>query len=82
MYAPVTSAGRWYAGVKAFVIYLLMSVYVANLANVFTNGAPVQQLISSIDDFVATGLPLCARNNAGQLSWMLEARIFSIMSRF
>lgn len=72
MYDPSTSAGRVYTATKAFVIYLIMSIYVANLAAALTTGQNVVQLITGIDSFVATGLNLCSRNNSAQLSWLNE----------
>ena len=72
MYDPSTSAGRVYTATKAFVIYLIMSIYVANLAAALTTGQNVVQLITGIDSFVATGLNLCTRNNSAQLSWLNE----------
>jgi hypothetical protein len=70
MYAPATAAGRIYTATKAFVIYLLMSIYVANLAAVFTTGAGVVQPVSDMESFVPADLPLCARNTSGQLLWL------------
>jgi hypothetical protein len=49
-----------------------MSIYVANLAAVFTTGANVLQPVSGIDSFVPQDLLLCSRNLSGQLSWLAQ----------
>ena len=70
MYDPTSSAGRLYTGTKAFVIYLLMSIYVANLASFFTTESRTSQPIKGIADFEATGIPMCMRNNSNQATWL------------
>ena len=70
MFAPATAAGRVYTATSAFTIFLIMSIYVANLAAVFTTSPPLEAAITDINSFVAQGLPLCARNTSGQLAWL------------
>jgi len=70
MYDPTTSAGRIYTSTKAFVIFLLMSIYVANLASFFTTENRTSQPIQSIADFETTGIPMCMRNNSNQATWL------------
>lgn len=73
MFEPVTAAGRVYTATTAFCISLIMSIYLANLAAAFTTSPPLSAPIQDITSFVATGLPLCARNTTGQLSWLNSA---------
>ena len=70
MYSPSTAAGRVYTGTKSFCIFLLISMYIANLAAVFTTGDSISQPVSGLSDFAPNAVPLCTLNDDSTLSWL------------
>ena len=70
MYAPSTAAGRVYTGTKSFCIFLLISMYIANLAAVFTTGDSIDQPVSGLSDFAPNAMPLCTLSDDSTLSWL------------
>ena len=70
MYSPSTAAGRVYTGTKSFCIFLLISMYIANLAAVFTTGDSIDQPVSGLSDFAPNAVPLCTLDDDSTLSWL------------
>jgi len=70
MYAPTTAAGRLYTGTNALSIFLLISMYIANLAAVFTLGNTVTQPVSGLPDFASNAVPVCTLDDDTTLAWL------------
>jgi hypothetical protein len=72
MYAPSTAAGRVYTGTKSFCIFLLISMYIANLAAVFTTGDSIDQPVGGLYDFAPNGMAVCTVDDDSTLAWLQQ----------
>ena len=69
-FGPRTHEGRVYTSFKAFVIFVLMSSYIAQYSAI-QNSLPVPvQPVTSIDSFETLGKPVCVRQIAAQQKWV------------
>lgn len=69
-YHPRTNEGRMYVAVTAFVFFVIMSSYTAQLTAILANKQVPYQAITSIDSFAQTGSPVCVRQNAAQQQFL------------
>ena len=72
MYSPSTAAGRVYTGTKSFCIFLLISMYIANLAAVFTTGDAIAQPVGGLGDFAPGGVAVCTVDDDSTLAWLQQ----------
>jgi hypothetical protein len=69
-YHPRTNEGRMYTAVTAFVFFVIMSSYTAQLTAILANKQVPFQAITSIASFADTGAPVCVRQNAAQQQFL------------
>ncbi len=69
-FSPRTHEGRTYTGFKAFVIFVLMSSYIAQYSAIQNSLPQPVQDITSIDSFAQLGKPVCVRQIAAQQAWI------------
>ena len=71
-FGPRTHEGRVYTSFKAFVIFVLMSSYIAQYSAI-QNSLPVPvQPVTSIASFEMLGKPVCVRQIAAQQAWVAK----------
>lgn len=67
---PRTHEGRVYTSVKAFVIFVLMSSYIAQYSAIQNSLPSPVQPVTSIDSFASLGKPICVRQISAQINWV------------
>ena len=72
-FTSVTPAGRLYSAFKALMLFLLMAFYDAKLCAFLSLPTKPQQAISSIDDVVTSGLPVCSRTHSNTFNYIKAA---------
>jgi hypothetical protein len=74
-FGPRTHEGRVYTSFKAFVIFVLMSSYIAQYSAIQNSLPQPVQPVKGIESFESLGKPVCVRQIAAQQKWV-RARAF------